>query len=141
MSVEIEKATFDNIDDLASLLCCAKGLTNFSLIGTYIGNTTPPMHKDEGREEKAEESGLRSRVQRHFVSLRLGLASSHTMFIDWLLGPRSPWDVSHIHTLEILDSHQADTPASNRLLHAIGNSLGQLKLRVPWNMSNTGERL
>ncbi|KAF8512172.1 hypothetical protein JB92DRAFT_2830869 [Gautieria morchelliformis] len=60
-------------------------------------------------------------------------------YVDCLVGPRSPLEVSHIETLLIDDlggryggvSKYGDT--LNRLLPAIGSSLKHLRLHVPYN--------
>ena len=137
-SVNIEKGTFTNIDDFTSLLCYAKGLTSLSLINVSIQSTKPSADEHEDREAEAEEQRLRSCMQRHLVCLRLML-NDLPVFVHWLLGPRSPWDVSYIHTLQILDIYESDTNATNRLLQAIGSSLRYFRLHAPWNLSSTSE--
>ena len=54
-------------------------------------------------------------------------------FVDWLLGPKSPFDVSHVQTLHITDLlvFPSVELMINRLLHAIGGSLSRLKLDNP----------
>ncbi|KAF8495360.1 hypothetical protein JB92DRAFT_3146955 [Gautieria morchelliformis] len=61
--------------------------------------------------------------------LRLvSLISPNTVLVlvDWLLGPQSPADLSHVETLDIVP--QGD--AVNRLLRTIGSSLKHLELHV-----------
>ncbi|KIM91592.1 hypothetical protein PILCRDRAFT_810871 [Piloderma croceum F 1598] len=137
--VELEKATFANIDDLKDLLSHAKYSTNLSLNDVSVLSDEPLTHVGEDKgpaEAEVEEHGLHSRLQSNLVSLRLSLNHHHSAFLDWLIGPRSPWDVSHMHTLQVLSSYLDDTDVTNRLLKAIGNSLRHFHLLVPYILSN-----
>ncbi|KAF8500703.1 hypothetical protein JB92DRAFT_3124329 [Gautieria morchelliformis] len=53
------------------------------------------------------------------------------VLVDWLLGPRSLADLSHVETLRIVP--QGD--AVNWLLHTIGSSLKHLELRLPHKLN------
>jgi hypothetical protein len=137
--VELEKATFFDIDDLKdlrSLLCHAKYSTSLSLNGIIVLPYEFSKHKgeDEDPEAEAEEQGLHLRLS-NLVSLSLSM-DRQAAIVDWLIGPRSPWDVSHLPTLQILDSYLSDTDATNRLLQAIGSSLWHFHFLVPWNLSS-----
>ena len=69
---------------------------------------------------------------RHLLDLHLNLmsysGSSYSVFVDWLLGPQSPLEVSHIRTLHVSRYGQSDAHAVNKLLYAIGSLLRDLKL-------------
>jgi hypothetical protein len=136
--VELEEATFVDIDDLRSLLCHAKYSTSLSLNGITVLPYEFSKHKgeDEDPEAEAEEQGLHLRLQSNLASLSLSMNRCQAAIVDWLIGPRSPWDVSHLHTLQILDSWLSDTDATNRLLQAIGGSLRHFHFLVPWNLSS-----
>jgi hypothetical protein len=126
--VEIEHAYFANMEDFGSLLCRAEGLTGLSLTSIHMNDMT---HDD--REVEEGEQRLDSHQQRHLVNLRLALGK-HPVLVDCLLGSRSPWDVSHIRTLHILDFCRSNANTINRLLHGIGRSLRHLQLYAPWDL-------
>jgi hypothetical protein len=104
-TLEIEKGDFDE-----SFICHAKHLTHLSITGSFVGG------KEGGLVP--ETVGPLKKTRLINLQLRLyGLAN----FITWLLGPRSPFNVSHIITLDI--SGTPDGKVINPLLHAIGGSL------------------
>ncbi|KAF8529960.1 hypothetical protein JB92DRAFT_2859013 [Gautieria morchelliformis] len=82
--------------------------------------------------ENDDESrpALESRHLSH-LNLRLGFAGNCHAYVDWFLGPRSHFEVSHIHTLCVDHLREGDEQALNRLLRTIGSSLKYLGFRVP----------
>lgn len=97
----------------------------------------PPLRTfhTQRRRHRGRDRGTRclhSSLQSNLASLK---TRCQPEFVDWPIGPRLPWDVSHIYTLQILDSYRSDTDATNRLLQAIGSSLRHFRLQVPWNVS------
>ncbi|KIM75061.1 hypothetical protein PILCRDRAFT_13876 [Piloderma croceum F 1598] len=123
-TVEIDYGLFPNIDDFSNLLSRTKGLARLSLTDIRFHSTEPLAHED--REAVDEERSASCR-QRHLTDLHLEIFY-YSVFVDWLLEARSPLDVTHIHTLDIMKHYKPDTNAINRLLRAIGSSLKHLQL-------------
>jgi len=126
-SLEIKKGRFASMDDFARFLYHAKGLTGLSL-----GDINLQWDPADYDQEEIEE-GVDSLQKGHLVNLNLKKFSESRLFIDWLLGPRSHFVVSKIHTLDVSDP--CDGNALNSLLLAIGNSLRHCKfepLRNEW---------
>lgn len=125
--IEIEDSRFACMHDFLSILRHAGGQTGLSLSHihtSYYGNRC--------RVEEEEERLDSHQQQRSLDNLRLGL-DQYSIFINWLLAPQSPSDVSHIHTLHILNSYrQSDAKVINRLLHAIGHSLSHFQIHAPY---------
>jgi hypothetical protein len=137
-SFEIERSDFASMDDFTSLLSHAKGLTCLSLaeVSTERRFLEPPSREDMKRGVIGKGQGFRSHHRRrHLLDLCLNLTgysgSSCSEFINWLLGPQSPLEVSHIRTLHVSHYSQSDARAVNELLHAIGSSLRHFKLNEP----------
>jgi hypothetical protein len=128
--IEIENAHFAGMDELVGLLQRARRLTGLSLTNIST-DTKPPVDKDRDTVEEEQRFDLRQRGL--LVDLRLALVD-YPLFIKWVLGPQSPFEVSHIHTLHISDPY-SDIKTFNRLLHAIGGSLNHIQLSVPlWDL-------
>ena len=132
--LEMELSDFASIDDFASLLSHAKGLTGLSLAEINIDYSfrEPLSLEDANQELEATEQSVYSGNRRHLLDLRL-MTIDCPKFVDWLLGPKSPFDVSHVQTLHITDLlvFPSVELIINRLLHAIGGSLSRLKLDNP----------
>jgi hypothetical protein len=132
--LEMELSDFASIDDFSSLLSHAKGLTGLSLAEININYSfrEPLSLEDSNQELEATEQRVYSCNRRHLLDLRL-MAIDCPKFVDWLLGPKSPFDVSHIQTLHITDLFIFPSVEHiiNRLLHAIDGSLNHLKLDSP----------
>jgi hypothetical protein len=129
-SLEIERSDFASMSDFASLLSHAEGLTSLSLIGVSTNRFLEHGAVGEGQ-------GVRSNHRRrHLLDLRLHLmgysGTGFSVFVDWLLGPQSSLEVSHIRTLHIPQYGQSDVHVVNKLLHAIGSSLRHFKLSEPY---------
>jgi hypothetical protein len=133
--IVIEDGSFVDIDHLLSLLEHTRALTRLSLTGISTLNPDPLMHKDRGATEQEQERSEILHQQSSLVHLRLAMRN-YPLFVRWLLGPRSAFEVSHIHTLHIPDYHLSDALATNRLLRAIGNSLIHIQLCVPYDISS-----
>ncbi|KAF8519202.1 hypothetical protein JB92DRAFT_3112589 [Gautieria morchelliformis] len=96
--------------------------------------------KDQDDQGHENEPGLHLRERKH-LNLLHSYAQQHNFhqYVDCLLGPRSPLELSHIETLLIDDLgspyggvyQHGDT--LNQLLPAIGSSLRHLQLYVPNN--------
>jgi len=130
--IEIENAYFVSMDELVGLLQRARRLTGLSLTDIST-DSKPPVDKDRDTVEEEQRFDLHQRGL--LVDLRLALVD-YPSFIKWVLGPQSPFEVSHIHTLNISDPY-SDIETFNRLLHAIGGSLNHIELSVPlWDLSS-----
>jgi len=131
-SLEFERSDFASIDSFSSLLSHAEGLTYLSLIGVSTHGLLKPLaHEDMEHGAVGKEQGVRSNHQRrHLLDLRLK-SMDNSVFVDWLLGPQSPLEVSHIQTLHISFYGQSDAHVVNKLLYTIGSSLRHFTLNVP----------
>jgi hypothetical protein len=130
--VHMERSDFANMNDFSSLLSHAEGLTGLSLdeIYTYYRYLEPvsPEFSRQGRDTK--EKGVRSH-RRPLRDLRLNV-NNYSEFVNWLLGPQSLLDVSHIRTLHIAH-YPSEAHVIKVLLHAIGGSLNYFKFEAPNN--------
>ena len=135
--LSIDVSDFASMDDFTSLLSPAGGLTgiSFTNIDTSQSFVEHPLLEDAGQSIEPKEPDFRHR-RSHLLDVYLKL-NDYPKFFDWLLGPRSPWDVSRIHTLHISNFGPRDVNAVNRLLHALSSSLRYFKLDVPtpWKLS------
>jgi hypothetical protein len=133
--VEMEHSNFASVDDFSNILSHAEGLTGLSLtsISTSYFGGKPLQDRSQLTEQK--ERGVDCNQCRHLLDLYLKLYG-YPKFFDWLLGPQSPSDVSHIRTLHISNFNQSEADAVNRLLHAIGNSLRHFQINVPHWLSS-----
>jgi hypothetical protein len=127
--VEIVDSKFASMVDFTSLLSYGENLTGLSLrnIGTSSGF---PGHLRQ-EETGAKERPFNSYKSKHLLELNCTL-DDVPRFYDWLLGPQSPWDVSHVHTLKMFRVYQSDINAINRLLHSIGSGLRRFEFDMPW---------
>ncbi|KAF8519199.1 hypothetical protein JB92DRAFT_3141831 [Gautieria morchelliformis] len=128
--VKLDDMYFFSVDNFANLLRHAQSVTEL-LVGFCFW-----AQEDQGEQEDEPRLNLHERRHLnllHFYSKRRYLY----LYVDCLLGPRSPLELSHIETLLIDDlgspyggvNQHGDT--LNRLLHAIGSSLKHLQLYVP----------
>jgi hypothetical protein len=133
-SLEIERSDFSSMEDFSNLLSHAEGLTCLSLDEVTTTHKFREHRVKHGAVAKGQGVGSNHR-RRHLLDLRLKLhgysGSSYSEFVDWLLGPQSPLEVSHIRTLHILHFGRSDEHAVNRLLSAIGGLLRHFKLNEP----------
>ncbi|KAF8479451.1 hypothetical protein JB92DRAFT_1810116 [Gautieria morchelliformis] len=91
------------------------------------------QHPQEDEEENDDEPSpdLEPRHLSH-LNLGLGFVGNCHAYVDWFLGPRSRFEVSHIQTLRVDHLREDDERGFNRLLHAIGSSLKHLEFHVPF---------
>ncbi|KAF8497005.1 hypothetical protein JB92DRAFT_2988070 [Gautieria morchelliformis] len=120
------EAQFMCMDDFTDFINHARGP-----IGLYLGHidtswVPPQSFKVETKQvEDNKEEFERHRIS-HLTRLDTGCRS---VFVNWLLGPRSHLDVSHIHTLHIHLPKKDDSV--NRLLCGIGSSLKHVSIILP----------
>ncbi|KAF8479449.1 hypothetical protein JB92DRAFT_2837796 [Gautieria morchelliformis] len=90
----------------------------------------PLTQEDQGENDDEQRPDLEPR---HLSQLNLGLGSAGNChaYVDWFLGPRSRFEVSHIQTLRVDNLREGDGQALNCLLRAIGSSLKHLEFYVP----------
>ncbi|KAF8529955.1 hypothetical protein JB92DRAFT_3106352 [Gautieria morchelliformis] len=89
------------------------------------------------REDQGENDESRPALERRHLShlhLCLGSAGNCDAYVDWFLGPRSHFDVSHIQTLRVDRLREVDEQALNHLLRTIGTSLKRLEFYVPFKV-------
>jgi hypothetical protein len=132
--VHMERSDFANMNDFSSLLSHAEGLTGLSLaeIYTYHRHWEPvsPELSSQSQGRDTKEQGVHSCRRRPLRDLRLRVYD-YSEFINWLLGPQSLLDVSHIQTLHI--THRPSEVHIIQLLHAIGGALNYFKFEAPNN--------
>ncbi|KAF8508005.1 hypothetical protein JB92DRAFT_3121338 [Gautieria morchelliformis] len=90
----------------------------------------PLTQEDEEENDDEPKPDLEPRHLSH-LNLGLGFVGNCHAYVDWFLGPRSRFEVSHIQTLRVDHLREDDERGLNRLLRAIGSSLKHLELRVP----------
>jgi hypothetical protein len=117
--VHIYDAQFPFMDDFTNFINHARGPIGLALDHIEPCGRRRPLGAKQG-------DGNKQRFERHLIShltrLDMKCDDNTSVFVDWLLEPRSHFGVSHIHTLHI---HIWDTgdDSVNRLLRAIGSSL------------------
>jgi hypothetical protein len=114
-----------------SLACHAESLMDLSLTcvvlpSWQVQDLLMPEDQEENDDKPRERSRL-SRLNLYLDNRRGNYCRSH---IDWFLGPRSPFEMSHIQTLHISYLEGNDEEAFNRLLRTIGCSLKHLEFYV-----------
>jgi hypothetical protein len=125
----IETGSFRNLDDFFNFISHAQDLTTLSLFDT----STSSMDEEPLTPGDQEEIGG-GRIDTWNKWGRLSelylMSYNHpsTVLIDWLLGPRSFADISHVETLCVVPP---PGDAVNRLLRSIGSSLKDLELHMP----------
>ncbi|KAF8512171.1 hypothetical protein JB92DRAFT_3117341 [Gautieria morchelliformis] len=130
--VKLDDMYFFSEDDFANLLRHAQGVTELSLGFCFWAQVD---EEDQGEQE--DDPGLHLRERRHLNLLHFYAKRRNLyLYVDCLLGPRSPLEVSHIETLLIDDLMRPyrdvfKRDALHRLLRAIGSSLKHLQLYVP----------
>ncbi|KAF8519825.1 hypothetical protein JB92DRAFT_2897112 [Gautieria morchelliformis] len=118
-SIRIQLGRFDRVDELADLLYLAQDLKSLEL---YDIRTVGPWHPLELWTLKED---VRDDQRGHLSDLQLCFGD-FTVLFALLLGPRSPWKVSHIQTLQIRSpAREYDV---DRLLRTIGSSLKHFRL-------------
>lgn len=121
------RGPFRNMNELESFLYYAQGLQHLDLRIEFKPSPKTLMLED-GKGHKSE------RLDPHYLTplQDLTLLISDSIFLDWLLGNRSLFPVSHIHTLEITYPWQdAGGDSIHRLLQNIGPTIHNLSIHSP----------
>ncbi|KAF8531627.1 hypothetical protein JB92DRAFT_3138741 [Gautieria morchelliformis] len=127
----VDDALFTRMDEFTNFISHARGLTGLSLNlidVAWVPRRPLETKQGEDNEQRFERNSI------HLTNLDMKCEYDNSAFINWLLGPRSHLDVSHIHTLHIGLLVGADGPeddSANRLLHAIGSSLKHVSIIQP----------
>ncbi|KAF8512385.1 hypothetical protein JB92DRAFT_3117142 [Gautieria morchelliformis] len=119
--------------DLCQSLRRALLLPSLTSLTLYIGLFGGPdnflqellTRGDQERDEPRERSNL------SHLDLELAAEGNLDLYVDWFLGPRSPFKISHIQDLRINHIVEEDEKALNRLLRTIGGSLKQVEFCMP----------
>ncbi|KAF8519460.1 hypothetical protein JB92DRAFT_2004332 [Gautieria morchelliformis] len=82
------------------------------------------------RGDRQDDEPRERRYLSH-LNLELAMQSNLDVYVDWFLGPGSPFEISHIQNLRVNRLSATDEKALNRLLRTIGSSLIQAELNVP----------
>jgi hypothetical protein len=118
-------AQFPSMDDFTSFINHARGPLGLSL-----------DFSEERLLGTKQGEGNKQRFERHLIShltrLDMRCDDNTSVFVDWLLEPRSHFGVSHIHTLHIRICSTGDDSV-NRLLRAIGSSLKHLFISLSFD--------
>ncbi|KAF8495348.1 hypothetical protein JB92DRAFT_3143895 [Gautieria morchelliformis] len=85
-----------------------------------------------------EDDEPRERSYLSHLDLELSRKGNLGLHVDWFLGPRSPFEVSHIQNLRVACLDKKDEEALNRLFRTIGGSLKQVEFSVPYRPYNGG---
>jgi hypothetical protein len=121
---------FSRFDDFFNLISHARDLTSLVLIDTRTSSTDQGPLTLGDPQEMGDGRMLTGNRWRRLTDLRL-LSYVHPstilVLVDWLLGPRSLADVSHVEILHIAPPGDV----INRLLHTIGSSLKELHVHLP----------
>ena len=127
--IQMERSVFASMDDFSSLLSHAEGLTGLSLdeIYTSWGQPVSPEGSSRGRDTKEQLENVYSNRQRHLLDLCLQV-NNYSKFVNWILGPHSLLDISHVQTLHITHHSRSEEHVINHLLYIIGGSLNHFKL-------------
>ncbi|KAF8472895.1 hypothetical protein JB92DRAFT_3134882 [Gautieria morchelliformis] len=113
-------------DDFTNFINHARGLTGLSLILDDASGV--PQHPLETNQVQDNNQRVeRNRIHLTSLDMRTRWGQNNSVFINWLLGPRSHFDLSHIHTLHIGLPDTEDASVT-RLLRAIGSSLKHVSI-------------
>jgi hypothetical protein len=131
--VSIRDAEFICMDDFTNFINHAnpKGLSLY-----HINTSWVPEQPLETKHEEDNKQRLERHCISHLTRLDMECSDNNSVSVKWLLGPRSHFDVSHIHTLHISlystkDVTVVHTEDVNRLLCAIGSSLKHVFIALP----------
>ncbi|KAF8479950.1 hypothetical protein JB92DRAFT_3042054 [Gautieria morchelliformis] len=127
----INEAIFTRTDDFTNFINHARGLTGLSLILVDV-SWVPRRPLETKQGEDNNQMFERNRIHLTSLHMRPRWRHNNPVFINWLLGPRSHLDVSHIHTLHIGHPDAGDASV-NRLLRAIGSSLKHVSIIQPYS--------
>ncbi|KAF8515547.1 hypothetical protein JB92DRAFT_2914349 [Gautieria morchelliformis] len=99
----------------------------------------PLTQEDQGENDDEPRPDLEPRHLSH-LNLGLRLAGNCHAYVDWFLGPRSHFEVSHIQTLRVDHLREGDGQALNRLLRAIGSSSVCVSNHLSWTQIASPEQ-
>jgi hypothetical protein len=129
----ISDARFNSMDDLKNFINHTRGLTGLSLHKICVPPHSLKVETEQG-EDKKEMFERHPHSHLTFLDMGGGDWNDWDYWNGWnslsfnlLLGPRSHFGVSHIHTLHIT-VHSTECDRANRLLRAIGSSLKHLSV-------------
>jgi hypothetical protein len=131
--LDIRDARFRRFDDFSKLIAHVGDLMGLSLSDFRTSLTDEAALTSGDREEMGDGRMLTGNQRRRLHELSLmsyAYPSSVLVLVEWLLGPRSLVDLSHVETLGM--TPQGD--AVNRLLQTIGSSLKFLRLHLPQDL-------
>ena len=80
-----------------------------------------------------EDDESRERSYLSHLDLNLGITGNCGLYVDWFLGPQSPFEISHIQTLRVANLDYKDEEALNHLFRTIGSPLKQVEIFVPYH--------
>ena len=124
--------SFGSMDNFSSFLSHAEGLTGLSLDEIYTSWGEPISSESSSRGRDTKEQGVYFDRRRQLLDLRLKV-NNYSEFVNWILGPHSLLDVSHVQTLHITHHSQSNEHIINHLLHIIGGLLKHSKLDAAEN--------
>ncbi|KAF8512384.1 hypothetical protein JB92DRAFT_2928270 [Gautieria morchelliformis] len=78
-----------------------------------------------------EDDEPRERSNLSHLDLELAAEGNLDLYVDWFLGPQSPFEISHIQNLCLGLLDKKDEKALNRLFRTIGGSLKEVEFGVP----------
>jgi hypothetical protein len=131
--LDIGDARFRSLDDFSKLIAHVGDLKGLSLSDFRTSLTGEAALTSGDREEMGDGRVLTGNNRRRLHELSLmsyAYPSSVLVLVEWLLGPRSLVDLSHVEVLGM--NPQGD--AVNRLLQTIGSSLKFLRLHLPQDL-------
>jgi hypothetical protein len=124
----IYNAQFPLMDDFTNFINHARGIIGLSLDFIVPRERWRPLGVKQGEGNKQRFERHRNS---HLTRLDMRCGENTSVFVDWLLEPRSHFGVSHIHTLHIRIRGTGDDSV-NRLLRAIGRSLKHVSIALPY---------
>jgi hypothetical protein len=123
----IHDAGFSGLDDFTNFITHTRGLLCLSLTEVYV---PPHFFKGEIQQREDNKENFERHPQSHLTFLDMSGSDWDSLLFQWILGPRSHFGVSHIHTLHVTVPF-INNGSVNRLLCAIGSSLKHLSIILP----------
>jgi hypothetical protein len=117
---------------LHELYKSARGLTGLPL--NFIHTSCVPLNQLETKDGEDKKHRFEWNHISHLTRLDIRCGGNNSVFINWLLGPRSYLGLSHIHTLHVCLPDTAEDDSVNWLLRAIVSD-------VEADMASTGLEL
>jgi hypothetical protein len=124
----IRGGSFRSLDDFFSFISHAQDLTALSLFDINTSSTDEPLTPGDQEEIGGGKIHTWNKWGRLSKLYLMSYSHPSTVLIDWLLGPRSFADVSHVETLRVVPP---PGDSVNRLLRSIGSTLKDLELHMP----------